>query len=214
MKKSFSFISASVLLFTGITCASIAAPVYAAPNGNQTSSAICELSDISLGGVFATACDGPNAGNDTGDKGSLLPDLNNGLFSSFVGTGVEWSLAGKSDENPFAITATKGSSSGTWGLGAALASNTFVVSLKAGNAYTAYLFKDYDFSKGLTGVFNTIGVASDGTGNAGKGLSHASLFVPKTGTNPPPTSVPEPASLLGLGLVASGMVMVRRRRTI
>ncbi|MBD2725293.1 PEP-CTERM sorting domain-containing protein [Nostoc sp. FACHB-892] len=214
MKKSFSFISASVLLFTGITCASIAAPVYATSNANQTSSAICQLSDISLGGVLATACEGPIAGNDTGDKGSLLPDLNNGLFSSFVGTNVKWSLAGKSDENPFAITADNKLSSGTWRLGEALASNTFVVSLKAGDAYTAYLFKDYDFSKGLTGVFNTIGVALEGNGKAGKELSHASLFVPKTGTNPPPTSVPEPASLLGLGLVASGMVMVRRRRAI
>ncbi|MCC5601544.1 PEP-CTERM sorting domain-containing protein [Nostoc favosum] len=222
MRKSFSLISTSVLLFTGIACTSIAAPVYAASGGNsgnagggQTSSPICSLSDISLGGVLATACDGANTGNDTGAQGTLLPDLNNGLFSSFVGTGVQWTLAGKSDDpNPFAITAANNSSSGTWGLGAALPSNTFVVSLKTSTAYSAYLFKDYDFSKGLTGVFNTIGVALNGSGNAGKGLSHASLFVPKIGTNPPPTSVPEPASLLGLGLVASGMVMVRRRRAI
>lgn len=210
MKKSFSFISASVLLFTGITCASIAAPVYATSNANQTSSAICQLSDISLGGVLATACEGPIAGNDANTV-SLLPD---GLFSSVFGTDVEWSLVGKSDKNPLVITADNGLSSGTWRLGEPLASNTFVVSLKAGNAYTAYLFKDYDFSNGLTGLFDTIGVASDGKKKAGQELSHASLFVPKTGTNPPPTSVPEPASLLGLGLVASGMVMVRRRRAI
>ncbi|MBG1244682.1 PEP-CTERM sorting domain-containing protein [Nostoc sp. NZL] len=215
MKKNFSFISASVLLVSGITCASIAAPVYAAPRGGQTSSAICSLADISLGGVSATACDGPNAGNDTGAQGTLLPELNNGLFSSFVGTGVQWTLAGKSDEpNPFAITAANDFNSGTWGLGTALSSNTFVVSLKTSTAYTAYLFKDYDFSQGLTGVFNTIGVALDGSGKAGKDLSHASLFVSNIGKNPPPTSVPEPASLLGLGLVASGMVMVRRRRAI
>ncbi|MBD2560035.1 MULTISPECIES: PEP-CTERM sorting domain-containing protein [Nostoc] len=215
MKNNFSFISASVLLVSGIACASIAAPVYAAPRGGQTSSAICSLADISLGGVSATACDGPNAGNDTGAQGTLLPELNNGLFSSFVGTGVQWTLAGKSDEpNPFAITAANDFNSGTWGLGTALSSNTFVVSLKTSTAYTAYLFKDYDFSQGLTGVFNTIGVALDGSGKAGKDLSHASLFVSNIGKNPPPTSVPEPASLLGLGLVASGMVMVRRRRAI
>ncbi|MHC0065096.1 PEP-CTERM sorting domain-containing protein [Nostoc sp. UIC 10890] len=215
MKNNFSFISASVLLVSGIACASIAAPVYAAPGGGKTSSAICSLADISLGGVSATACDGPNAGNDTGAQGTLLPELNNGMFSNFVGTGVQWTLAGKSDDpNPFAITAANDFNSGAWGLGTALSSNTFVVSLKTSTAYTAYLFKDYDFSQGLTGVFNTIGVALDGSGKAGKDLSHASLFVSNIGKNPPPTSVPEPASLLGLGLVASGMVMVRRRRAI
>ncbi|BAB76468.1 PEP-CTERM sorting domain-containing protein [Anabaena sp. FACHB-709] len=227
MKRKFSCISASALLVTGILSASIVAPAYARgggqgqsqASGGQTSSVICSIGDISLGGVSATACDGSNTGNDTGDKGTLLSKLNDDdLFSSFVGTGVQWSLAGKSDgTNPFAITTDDGEiSSGAWGLGSTLSSNTFVVSLKAGNGYSAYLFKDYDFSQGLTGIFNTIGVALDGGGNAGKALSHASLFVSNIGRNtpPPPTSVPEPGTLLGLGLLATGMIKVRRRRSI
>ncbi|MBD2251328.1 PEP-CTERM sorting domain-containing protein [Nostoc parmelioides FACHB-3921] len=180
---------------------------------------MCKITDISLGGVSATACDGPNAGNDTGNAGTLLSKLNDDdLFSSFVGTGVQWTLAGKSDDtNPFAITTDDGEiSTGAWGLGSTLSSNTFVVSLKAGNGYSAYLFKDYDFTQGLTGILNTIGVALDGSGNAGKALSHASLFVSniKRNTPPPPTPLPEPASLLGLGLLATGMIKIRRRRSI
>ncbi|AFY99586.1 PEP-CTERM sorting domain-containing protein [Calothrix sp. PCC 6303] len=209
MKHQFSLIPA---LVTGITCASIAVPAYAKAPNPQISSAICSTNNISLGSISATACEGPISGNDTGAQGTLLDKLNNNLFSSSIGTGVQWSLAGKSDDtNPFAITAGS-NSTGTWGLGAPLSSNTFVVSLKSSNAYSAYLFKDYDFSQGLTGIFNTIGVALNGSGTAGKDLSHASLFV--SNIAPPHASVPEPASLVALGLVATGIATVRRRRAI
>ncbi|WP_071189416.1 PEP-CTERM sorting domain-containing protein [Trichormus sp. NMC-1] len=49
----------------------------------------------------------------------------------------------------------------------------------------------------------------NGTGDGGSD-SYVNLYTPPA---PPPARVPEPASLVGLGLVASGMVMVRRRRT-
>jgi hypothetical protein len=179
-------------------------------NSKSVSSVLCSLNNISIGGTAATDCKGPFEGNDTGDKGTLLANLNNGLFN--VGTNVEdWKLAGKSDEggNSYGFTATNDSSTGNWNLGKSSISNpltglsTFVISLKTSTAYSAYLFKDIDLSKtGLTGVFNTIGVALDGSGNNGKALSHASLFIANYKTQPPRKKVPEPAAASALGLFA------------
>jgi hypothetical protein len=176
-------------------------------------SVMCNVSNVSLGGTAATDCKGPFEGNDTGATGTLLDDLNQGLFASSVGSNVTWSLAGKSDEsNPF-LTADNGLSTGKWSLNKALSSGTFVISLKSSTAYSTYLFKNIDFSKtGLQGIFNTIGVALDGSGNAGKALSHASLFVANVPSEPS-TKVPEPSALMGLGLVLGGMVVARRRKS-
>jgi hypothetical protein len=176
-------------------------------------SVMCNASNISLGRTAATDCEGPFEGNDTGDKGTLLDDLNNGLFKSSVGSNVTWTLAGKSDESNLFIQADKNSNIGNWSLKQPLSSGTFVISLKSSTAYSAYLFKDIDFSKtGLEGIFNTIGVALDGSGKAGKALSHASLFVANVPSGPS-TKVPEPSALMGLGLVLGGMVVARRRKS-
>ncbi|AFZ22492.1 PEP-CTERM putative exosortase interaction domain-containing protein [Cylindrospermum stagnale PCC 7417] len=201
MKTKFSTFVASALLTTGIVTTVAAAPTHAAVN--------CSITNVSLGGVSATDCEGAFNGNDTG---ALDTKLANGLFSDIVGAGVAWTLAGKSDQgsNPF-IQAANGSTTGAWSLKQPLSSNTFVVSLKASNSYSAYLFNDYDFSKGLTGIFNTIGVSVNGQGKA-QGLSHASLYISNKPKTPPVTEVPEPTALVGLSLVASGMVFTRRRR--
>ncbi|HIK05254.1 MAG TPA: PEP-CTERM sorting domain-containing protein [Trichormus sp. M33_DOE_039] len=216
MKSKFFHFSASVLLATGIAGAVVNAPAQAAPKPDVAG--ICQVSDISLGGVIATACDGATAGNDTGSGNPLETRLDNGLFSSFVGSGVNWTELGKSDNSSNGyIKATNDDNDadklGDWSLLQQLSSNTFVVSLKSSTYYSAYLFQDYDWSNGLTGVFNTIGVALDGSGTAGKNLSHASLFVSDIKNTPDPQAVPEPATLFGLGLVASGMVISRRRQS-
>jgi PEP-CTERM motif len=216
MKNRFSTLLISASLAIGV--AAVAAPAQAAkPVANEqtpkaAATVMCNVSNISLGGTAATDCKGPFEGNDTGDKGTLLDDLKNGLFATSVGSNVTWTLAGKSDEsNPFLI-AQNNLNTGTWSLKQPLSSGTFVISLKSSTAYSTYLFKDIDFSKtGLEGIFNTIGVALDGSGNAGKALSHASLFVADVPSGPS-TKVPEPSAMMGLGLVLGGIVVARRRK--
>ncbi|MBW4476566.1 MAG: PEP-CTERM sorting domain-containing protein [Tolypothrix brevis GSE-NOS-MK-07-07A] len=185
------------------------------------SSLACNVTDVLIGKTNATACKGPFDGNDTGAGNPLLTQLNNGLFD--LGSNANWSLAGKSDSNEnnlFGFKAQNGSDAGSWGLGKALGSgpSTFVISLKSSTKYSAYLFKDIDFTKtGLDGFFNTIGVALAGNGKEGKGkeLSHASLFVASyvKPPQPPKVRVPEPSASIGLGLVVGGMVIARRRES-
>lgn len=200
----------SALLVTGVASTLITAPAQAA----QLRSTTCSVNNVSIGTTTATACYGPLSGNDTGAQSTLLNNLNGGLFSNYVGSDVSWSLAGKSDDGNSLLNAQNGQSSGEWSLDQALTSGTFVLSLKTSTRYSAYLFQNIDFSKtGLVGLFNTIGVALNGNGSKGKDLSHASLFVAKVSQGEQRTEVPEPASLIGLGLAATGMVVSRRRQS-
>jgi hypothetical protein len=210
MKNKFSTFLASAFLTTGVVTTLAAAPAHAAPPARPPAqpSVNCSVTNVLLGGVAATDCEGAFSGNDTG---ALDTKLANGLFSDIVGAGVQWTLAGKSDQANNFIQAANGSTTSAWSLKQALSSNTFVVSLKASNSYSAYLFNNYDFSQGLAGIFNTIGVSVNNNGNA-QGLSHASLYVSNKPKNTPRVRVPEPTALVGLGLVASGMVFTRRRR--
>lgn len=231
-KNTCSTLLGSVLFATGVTVALMAAPAQAkkadtpdtpdtpatptTPTTPTTSGLICNVNNVSLGGIFATACKGPFSGNDTGAQGTLLNDLNNGLFKNSLSSDYtyNWTLAGKSDESNNFLTAANGSSSGTWSLKQPLVSDTFVLSLKASTSYSTYLFTGINYTN-LQGFFNTIGVALAGNGNQGKALSHASLFVAtkKHNEKPPVTKVPEPGTLLGLGLTVGGMVVARRRKS-
>ncbi|WP_082803810.1 PEP-CTERM sorting domain-containing protein [Anabaena sp. 4-3] len=238
MTKNFSklFLRISITSFIGIYCLALA-PSALAKNGNgngkgngnsnQTSttnttttttasSATCSLTDVFLGNVSASACQGPFSGNDTGSSSTLLDDLNSGLFN--LGVDATWELVGKTDSpDNFGFEAT-GKNSGSWSLNQALGEglSTFVISLKTSSAYSTYLFKDVDFAKtGLTGSFNTIGVALDGSGKQGKDLSHASIFRATYVNLPEPAKakVPEPTATIGLGLVMGGMLINRRRKS-
>lgn len=212
MKSLFSTLLTSSLLATGIAASLMSAPASATS---------CSVSNVILGGMEATACRGPISGNDTGNGGTLGNLLNQqNLFDqelAAVGiTGETWSLAGKSDENSI-LNADKGEVSNSWlSFDSALNTNTFVISLKTSNSYSAYLFTNYNWQapNALEGIFNTIGVELNGNGKAGKALSHASLFVANVKTVTPPSvqEVPEPATVMGLGLVFGGLVASRRRK--
>ncbi|MBD2342998.1 PEP-CTERM sorting domain-containing protein [Anabaena subtropica] len=184
---------------------------------STTSSVSCSVTDVSIGSTQASACKGPFSGNDTGAQSTLLNDLNQGLFN--IGANATWDLVGKSDSSDnFGFEAQNGRSSGTWSLGTALGNGptTFVISLKTSTSYSTYLFQDIDFSQtGLTGFFNTIGVALNGSGSQGKDLSHASIFKATYAKlpEPPKVKVPEPTASIGLGIVMGSMLISRRRKS-
>jgi len=212
----------SITSVIGLYCLTLAPSALAKPGGGGSTSspnATCNITNVYIGNTSATACKGPLSGNDTGSGNPLLTQLQNGLFD--VGSNVTWDLAGKSDSNEsnnFGFKAQNDFNTGAWSLDKALGigPSTFVISLKTSTSYSAYLFKDIDFSKtGLKGIFNTIGVALDGSGSKGKALSHASLFKATYAKlpEPPKARVPEPSASIGLGLVMGGMLISRRRKS-
>ncbi|MGL5195240.1 MAG: PEP-CTERM sorting domain-containing protein [Chroococcales cyanobacterium] len=198
----------SALVTTGFVSMIAVAP--AAAELTRTS-VDCDAGLVSLGGIDATACEGAFSGNDT--NSSLLDDLNSGsLFSSYYDPAATWSLAAKSDDAGSWLTAPE-TTGGTWGftLPEVLNQSTFVLSLKAANSFSTYLFKDFDFGGVTTweGLFSTLGVSVNGGGNA-QDLSHASLYFASGGSDP--AAVPEPAALLGLAVVGGGLSLSRRRK--
>jgi len=203
-----SILSGSAIALTGLMLTPSEA--LAKKSSGTLSQAACSVSQVSgttaSGTVFATACNGPNAGNDTGAQGTAEGLLDGGLFQSFVGSG-NWSLGGKSDggSNNFGFTATQNKSTGGWGFSTPF-TGTFALSLKAGNNYSLYLFDNV--TSFTQGTFDTIGVALNGSKTAGRDLSHASLFVfnptqPNPGNNAG-QPVPEPLTVLGT-MMAAGM---------
>lgn len=203
MKTKFSTLLGTALLTTGLASTLITAPARAAE---------CNINNITLGtgNVLATACAGAFNGNDTGSGAPLETKLDNGLFASYVGAG-DWSLVGKSDSNDFTAGSASNGNFDLTNIASDLMSGPFVISLKASTKYSAYLFKNYDFvTNGWAGLYNTIGVSTNNRGIA-QGLSHASVFKLNVVQQPPQVKIPEPATMMGLGVVASAMLIRRRK---
>jgi hypothetical protein len=154
------------------------------------------------------ACSGAWEGNDASQQTSLMGQLELD-FAGLLGDGASFAWLGKSDDagsGPFVSNST--APSGTLTFDEAQ-TGLFAVSLKAGDAFSVYLFDGGD--AGVQSInFSTLGVQVNGNG-LGAGLSHAALIGVSGAVTPP---IPEPQTyalmLAGLGLV--GFVAVRRRR--
>ena len=200
-------------LFAGVMTSSVvAASVLSLSALDANAATLAKTSDVTAGGVNATAVYGSNEGNDTGSKSTFLSELNGGLFGDYT-----WELADKSDEGSSIEGITlnmtdQGSNSGTWSITGLDDSSPFVISLKAGNNYSAYFF---DAGSALSGDWDTIGTSLNGSGKAGKQISHISVFVASNqfGDTPESQEVPEPGTLVGLlalGSVVFGKKMIRK----
>lgn len=172
-----------------LTCAS----------GSVTSNPLAGGSSLSY-----SQCLNPVSGNDV--TSSISADLTAFLDSTL---GNDWVFDGKyeggrnsSGPNDYGFSWVQtGKGSGTWSL-AETVTNPFVISLKAGNAYTAYYFdSSTSFNSGTWATFDQ------------KDLSHASFFVGK-GLTPeePNTTVPEPASTAALVLVGLSAAGLARKK--
>ncbi|OKH48738.1 hypothetical protein NIES30_09380 [Phormidium tenue NIES-30] len=142
-----------------------------------------------------------SSGNDvsSGIAANLTAFLDSTLGDGWVFDGKYEGGRNSSGPNDYGFSWVQtGKGKGTWSL-AETVTSPFVVSLKAGNAYTAYYFdSSTSFNSGTWATFDQ------------KDLSHASFFVAK-GLTPeePNTTVPEPASTAALvlvGLSAAGLV--------
>ncbi len=173
-------------------------------SGLDTTNVIITSIDSSPASIAASDCAGVFAGNDTGNQGTLLSNLNSGIFAGFIG---DWSIYGKSDED--ASVSASETNNGSWSIDYLTKSySVFALSLKAANGYAVYLF---DLSPGsamdLAGTFKTLGFQAGNSPNS-PDLSHMTVAVYGDGVS----AVPLPAAgwlmLAGIG----GLAALRRRK--
>lgn len=166
--------------------------------------------------IGAIACSGAWQGNNSGAPNIpvVLSELTSDWSTnSFAGAGSVWSYLGGTDDvlDPYNTGSSTGLNGGTSGTLVLNGSQTgwFAVALKAGNAFSLYLFNG-----GTTGI-HSVNFITDGVsynnGHA-QGLSHASMYAVSSNV----TSTPEPSTAV---LMVSGFVglllitWMRRRRT-
>jgi len=166
----------------------------------------CVVGDVTAASATASACE-DFSGNDIGGQGTLIPNLNNGTaFSSQLsGLNGTWSiLASVFNDNPsddFGPAAVTSSDrlSGTWSILDGLQLDSpFVISLKGGPGYSAYLFQNVNDV--TSGTF-----ALDGSPE----LSH---FTVATFTPDSTEPVPEPLTILGTAAAAGIGYGLKRKR--
>ena len=199
--KISSVLSQAILSSTSVGVGIALATAISQPAHAAFIKGTCNVADVTAGPVLANASACKNfTGNDTGFEALI----NN----AFGLTGNTWNLLGKSDQSddPVANINTSGSvQSGNWSLIAPTSVNSpFVVTLKAGDFFSAYLFQG--LANITSGTFNVAGVTTTNKKDAGKhaDLSHLSVFTSKA------TAIPTPALLPGL--IGLGLGVLRKRQ--
>jgi len=115
------------------------------------------------------------------------------------------------------IVGGKGGSEGTVTFDADV-NRRFAMVVKTSTKWSAYFFDG--ILEGTVLDWNTMGVALNGSGNAGKGLSHLSFYVSdvevalrEEANKPVKVYVPEPSAIVGLAFLGGGMFLSRRRKS-
>jgi len=150
---------------------SILLPLAAVCFSHQALAISCTGGTVTAGNSTNTpigysSCIGSISGNDVGNKGTLLANLSSGVAFNEAG---DWSqFMGD-------IVVPSNANQGTWSVNG-LTSDTFVVSIKSSNNYSAYFFEDIGFTA-TGGTFNTFGVDTNGQGNNPfANISHMNVF--------------------------------------
>lgn len=180
-------ISLSKKILIGLTFAFVSTMVSAAP---------CAVTDVTADGNNANAC-ADHSGNDENydPLNMFLPGTG---YENYINDDFSLSLNWSFIDSP-----EPGGTTGTWNLSAYTISNPFVIVLKAGPNFAAYLF-----NIGATSVdWDTINLPTNG--NNPINLSHISLYTSTGG----PGEVPLPAAVWLFGSALMGLVGIRKRYT-
>ncbi|GAB4233301.1 MAG: hypothetical protein Kow00109_06020 [Acidobacteriota bacterium] len=183
----------TVAYLLGILFLGSSAGVFADPVVCQDVS----LNHMSVDNSYVSACLGSGTGNLTGNPS------NDPFLTSAAGAGY-FTVTKSDDPSPlFSLAFTQSGSTGTWSFDSSFWStySSAAIGFKFGTGNEADEWFVYSLQPGNTsGDWKFVNVF-----NKGGGLSHVNLYATRA-------SVPEPASLtlLGLGLLASGLLLRRR----